>query len=333
MVRWYAGAMLVCESNFTVKDCKKPTVVCVSDNFIYNVFSIQGITFWASDFLQYAEDNTTEQQELRFSIRKKGSGNGFPLDSMGNPITKVHYSCQELGPHTVELWVKDMAGNVEYCEHFFYLQSNLNGCNSPSPQGICITGCNGEGIGEVQIELSTPTPTMPPISQYSQYFTAAGPCYSYTGPVWPITGNITITPIKDTDPLNGVSTFDMLLISKHILGNIPLSTPYKIIAADVNKSGTVTTYDIVETRKLILGIYNSFPGNTSWRFVNAAQTFPVLNNPFTAQLQETIVSTASNFYATPLTSPPPPTTVLPNCFPSTTFGCKRTKPIPCRSTT
>ena len=85
-----------------------------------------------------------------------------------------------------------------------------------------------------------------------------------------------VTPAKNDDWLNGVSTFDLTLIDKHILGVEYLNSPYKIIAADVNKSNTVTTYDMVELRKLILGIYTEIPGNTSWRFVDKDHIFPDL---------------------------------------------------------
>jgi hypothetical protein len=34
----------------------------------------------------------------------------------------------------------------------------------------------------------------------------------------------TVTPTKDNDPLNGVSTFDLVLINKHILGLEPLNS-------------------------------------------------------------------------------------------------------------
>jgi hypothetical protein len=100
------------------------------------------------------------------------------------------------------------------------------------------------------------------------------------------------TPEKDSDPLNGVSTYDLVLISKHILGiesfNVPLTfeSPYKMIAADGNKSNEITTFDIVELRKLILGIYNDLPGNTSWRFIDAAFAFPNPDNPFQTSFPE-----------------------------------------------
>ncbi|MBK7937144.1 MAG: hypothetical protein IPJ82_08605 [Lewinellaceae bacterium] len=96
-----------------------------------------------------------------------------------------------------------------------------------------------------------------------------------------------MTPTKDDNPLNGVSTYDLVLISKHILGLEPLNSPYKMIAADANKSNSITTFDIVEIRKLILGIYNELPNNTSWRFVDKDYVFPQPTNPFATTFPET----------------------------------------------
>ncbi|HND88131.1 MAG TPA: T9SS type A sorting domain-containing protein, partial [Saprospiraceae bacterium] len=49
-----------------------------------------------------------------------------------------------------------------------------------------------------------------------------------------------------------------------------------------------TTFDIVELRKLILGIYTELPNNTSWRFVEKAYTFLDPLNPFKSAFPESI---------------------------------------------
>jgi hypothetical protein len=89
-----------------------------------------------------------------------------------------------------------------------------------------------------------------------------------------------VTLYKKNDPLNGVSTFDLVLINKHILGIESLDSPYKMIAADANKSNTISTTDIVELRKLILGIYTELPNVTSWRFIREDYSFPNPANAF-----------------------------------------------------
>ncbi|MFN0215815.1 MAG: hypothetical protein ACKVT2_16270, partial [Saprospiraceae bacterium] len=96
----------------------------------------------------------------------------------------------------------------------------------------------------------------------------------------PVGGNYSIKPIHDHNDLNGVTTYDLVLISKHILGIEALNSPWKMVAADANQSGSITTFDIVETRKVILGINPNFPANTSWRFLPAYTIFGDPANPF-----------------------------------------------------
>lgn len=104
----------------------------------------------------------------------------------------------------------------------------------------------------------------------------------------PISSSAVLAPVLELDPLNGVNTFDLILISRHILGLEPLNTPYKLISADANKSGTLTTFDVVELRKLILGTYTELPNNNSWRFVDKTQVFADPQNPFAETIRETI---------------------------------------------
>ena len=70
------------------------------------------------------------------------------------------------------------------------------------------------------------------------------------------------------DWVNGVSTFDIVLIQKHILGITPFQDGYKKIAADVNQSGSITAFDIVQLRQLILNITESLPSYAEpWVFI------------------------------------------------------------------
>lgn len=63
-------------------------------------------------------------------------------------------------------------------------------------------------------------------------------CQPYTSPCLcdlTTAGVYTVAPERDDNHLNGVTTYDLVLISRHILGLEPLNTPYKMIAADVNE--------------------------------------------------------------------------------------------------
>jgi hypothetical protein len=99
-------------------------------------------------------------------------------------------------------------------------------------------------------------------------------------------GDYTVTPSKDDNQLNGVTTFDLVLISKHILNVQRLDSPYKIIAADINNSKSITTLDLVALRKLILRIDSKLANNTSWRFVEKSYAFPNPQNPWAAEFPE-----------------------------------------------
>ncbi|MBK7809375.1 MAG: right-handed parallel beta-helix repeat-containing protein [Saprospiraceae bacterium] len=90
-------------------------------------------------------------------------------------------------------------------------------------------------------------------------------------------GNFTITPTKNINRLNGVTAVDAMAVQQHITNAAPITDPYKLIAADVNRSNTVTTADASIINQSILGnpatdaIFNKF-----WRFVPST---PVLTLP------------------------------------------------------
>ncbi|MBP6794249.1 MAG: T9SS type A sorting domain-containing protein, partial [Saprospiraceae bacterium] len=67
-----------------------------------------------------------------------------------------------------------------------------------------------------------------------------------------------------------------------------LKSPYKMIAADVNNDKDITAIDLVELRKLILGIYDKLPESTSWKFVPKSYVFIDAGNPWAYPTQEVL---------------------------------------------
>jgi len=115
--------------------------------------------------------------------------------------------------------------------------------------------------------------------------------------------NITITPSENENARNGLSTFDLVLIQDHINLRL-LDSPYKRLAADVNKSGSVTVLDIIEIQDVILRRVNSFAELPSWVFVPADHMFADTLNPYNATVPTSITissasaaDTAMNFVA------------------------------------
>jgi len=90
-----------------------------------------------------------------------------------------------------------------------------------------------------------------------------------------------ITGEKNDDYLNGVSTLDIVMIQRHILGKEELNSAYKLIAADVNQNESITAIDLIEIRKLILGITEEFPMSLSWGFVDGEENVSQID-PYSA---------------------------------------------------
>jgi hypothetical protein len=111
----------------------------------------------------------------------------------------------------------------------------------------------------------------------------------------PVGGSYVVRPDYDLDPLNGVSTFDAVLIQRHVDGTEPFTSPYQFIAADVDHNSIVNIQDTLELRQFILGINEQFTNNVSWRFVDAAYQFPNTANPLSPAYPESVV--INNFSA------------------------------------
>ena len=108
--------------------------------------------------------------------------------------------------------------------------------------------------------------------------------------------NYSLAPYKNNDLIRakGVDVLDVLQMQAHILGSTLLNTPYKIVAADVNNDASVNIFDVLATKRLILGIDNSFAGNRLWAFVDSAYTFPLPANPFPYPFSRTYTNVTTN---------------------------------------
>ena len=224
-------------------------------------------TLWASDFDEGSSDECSGICEMRIASPSLGIGQTVPPTS-----TSVTFDCNSLGNNSVDFWVKDCANNWRYISTFVEVSDESGACNGITAgiSGNLMTEI-GDGVEGVHVNLSG--------YMTNSMVTGDDGVYSFGG--LPLNQNYTVTPTEDLPVLNGVSTYDLVLISKHILDVEPLDSPYKMIAADVNSSGTITTFDLVELRKLILFIEDEFPvNNASWRFVPADYVFPDPTNPW-----------------------------------------------------
>ena len=185
------------------------------------------------------------------------------------------------GAHTIELTVTDPCGTVTVCTKPFSVI-----CVSPAQNARVAGRIYTEkeiAVEDVEVQLE---------GAYTEVqVTEEDGAFAF--PLMATGNNYRVSPFKDNDPLNGISTLDLVLIQRNILGIELLDSPYKLIAADVDNSGNVNGIDLVELRKLILGIYDHFPKNNSWKMVDATYTFSDTKNPFLNDIPENYV--ISNF--------------------------------------
>lgn len=256
-----------CDFLFTIKDCKKPTPICESMIAEISDQLTPTVSIHATELNASSSDNCTSASDLNFS---------FSSDLADTFRT---FDCSEMGNNLVELWVSDEEGNQDFCEVMVEIQANTGACTDDALISGALETADGDSVAMAMVMVNSP-------SHIDSVETGLDGIFEF--PDLEVGGDYTITPSKDTNPLNGVSTFDILLISKHILGIQTFDSPYTIIAADANNSGSVTTADLLLLRKLILFIETEFPNSDSWRFVDKDYEFPEPLNPFFEQIPEVV---------------------------------------------
>ena len=90
--------------------------------------------------------------------------------------------------------------------------------------------------------------------------------------------NYLITPTKDGDDFNGISTIDVLLLANLVFRPQFNISPYTYIAADINQDQQLNITDVVELLYLIIGKRDTL--QESWVFVDANQQFIDESNPW-----------------------------------------------------
>ena len=277
------GNSITKDVKITVRDGKKPTPICI-DGLAITIMQGDSTTntpamidLWAIDLNAKSFDNCTAEQNLIFKIRKYD-----PNSTTAPGADKVTFDCSELGEQEVEVWVIDEEGNADFCVTTVDVQDNMNACNGfVDPGGmIALSGKiateTGEGVSKVSVQITHPDKT--------PYVTGDDGIFRYEQ----LPGNLdyALIPEKNVEPKNGINTLDIIKMRKHILRTEILDSPYKLIAADVDRSGAISTLDLIQTRKLLLGKQEKFPNNESWRFVSKEYVFQNGANPLTEDFSE-----------------------------------------------
>lgn len=236
---------------------------------------------FAVDLVDTVYDNASFGAGLELGIRKACTGYDFP-ENQNYVLFNNH-----LENTVMEVWARDANGNTASCNATIWLMDP--GACDPNFSILTATPKN-EALLDVASRVQLFSCGQDTLDYFLQNTIAIAPGHpgafiSY-GVLSSPGDELYVTPSKNTNPLNGITTADLLNIQKHLLGIKPLDSPYKIIAADVNLDGKVSTYDLVLLNKLLLGHISELPHGKSWRFVLKNFVFHNPANPFSAAFPE-----------------------------------------------
>lgn len=258
------GHETTCKVKVIVRDEIKPSPYCRhglvttlglnSDGYYADV--------WPDRFDLGSYDNCTASENLKFEI------------------TPSHFTCDDLGRNKVFFTVTDESGNKNTCETYVIIQDNMGMCPESAHEPLVITG-------KVESPANAPLENVKVVINNSSsmiHMTDDEGHYEFEDMMRG--ENYSVRPIKNDDLLNGVTSMDMIIMLKHILGIDVITNPYQLIAADVDHSGDISVIDLFKLRNVLLGVDNEFPNNYSWRFMDANYQFINIDNPLVEQIPQ-----------------------------------------------
>ncbi len=239
-------------------------------------------TFWYYDSSQVEDD----VQECGVT----GAGEYQNIEDYGGDVHRWEPGTQSAGKiFTIEefdngfldvpIYVWDAEGNKDFCLVRLRAEDNDGGLSAGVVAGTVRTE-TAQTIEGVEANLMSNNPSYPRTDMTEQdgrfEFVENEMSRDYL-----------VSGLKDGDDANGVSTIDLVKIQRHILDIEKLDSPYKMIAADVNGDKRINGQDLVELRKLILGIYVELPQSESWMILNAEKQLDT-DNPWDYDLTRNI---------------------------------------------
>ncbi len=290
-IKWFVedgcGNVGTCESIFEIKDCKAPSPYCKVGIITVPMQGSGCVDIWASDMDAGSRDNCTSPKGLKFYF-------AGDRDSFSMRVCCDEFERQKKNDEVnivVDVWVEDEEGNRDLCTTTITVQDNLDVCPD---QASTLTGSiegqlrteMGQNTSSTMVELHDINGLMKSMMTASEGF--------YGFYEIPVPGHYEIKPVRNEEHGNGVSTADIVKIQRHILGLQLLDSPYKLYAADVNRSGSITASDISEIRKLILGVQAEFTKVPSWQFIPSDYVFPNSQEPWKAPVSKILELTTDS---------------------------------------
>lgn len=261
-----------CTQIITIADNKPPTPICIG-SISLSLGENGQAEIWASEFDIKSFDSCDDEDDLIFSFNAAGNQPGLTFDCSDIP--------NGIGADIpLQMYVIDTDGNYEYCDVMLTLTDNEeNDACIDNEEGNkakiagSIMNSDSEGILNIEVQLMN-------MDEQDSDMEMTAEAGTYAFDEVQFYDEYAVEPYKNDDPTNGVSTLDLVMVQRHILGLDEFDSPYKLIAADVNGSAKITSADLLLMRKVILGIESDFGDNTSWRFIPTTHEIEDPSNPF-----------------------------------------------------
>jgi len=189
----------------------------------------------------------------------------------------------------LDIWIWDCDGNGDFCTVGLLLGGDCatDGDGSHAMIAGNVSTAYDDMIENAEVSLLAALPEYP-----VSMMTSNNGAYAFENNV--LAANYTLSVAKNDNHINGVSTRDLVDMQRHILGVKTFESPFQLIAADVSNDERITTLDIFEAKKLILGITTEFSNNQSWRFIDKSESFYDPTEPFPFAEQQNILELQEN---------------------------------------
>ncbi len=263
--------------SISVVDEINPIVNCIK---VFPEIETNGfVSVVPEDYIFTMSDNCTDSVDLDLFFVLDWTGDGDD-DLSDNTLAEIiTFDCNDVDIlQAIFVAIIDEAGNFTVCGAQTTVIDPNGNCPSP-PSGLVqgnVETHYGSAVQSTAVYLSGDMEDMEMVENtgfYSFNDVQEG-------------DDVTLAPFNNEEPAKGITTLDILLIQKHILGLQILPTPYDIIAADADNNQTISGVDIIQLQKIVLGTYDEFPNNNSFRFVDANYAFADPTNPFSSTFPE-----------------------------------------------
>ena len=221
-----------------------------------------------------------------------------PIRLIDSALSQENFECRDIGIH--EILIQGITNSEEFfaCKELVVVYDSTSNCSDvvQVPKAILGKILTQEGVPVQNVSISITSGDLSFFRNTNEdgiFLFNDLPNETYL-----------IEPNRKMDYGNGVTTQDLLIVQKHLLDLKKIKSPYQLIAADINNSSSITAWDMILIRQIILRAIDEFPGNDSWRFVEANYDFEDPLNPFDEMLPASyevdflpVISVNNNFTA------------------------------------